>query len=176
MRPHSAIRVYSAVEDNRSQLFAPRPSPLLLLPPLVGAYSKLRSRDNSQVCRRHTIKTFPPPTAAIMTHICTHHHESNTSQNIRHLYLLNDNAMCRGTQMVRWAGSTDACTTIADTSLSTRMYHVYWIMVTSLLGAFSPNFGEKKTNKNLTTFFTTSALDTAYLRNETSHRQTKTPV
>jgi len=35
-----------------------------------------------------------------------------------------------------------------------------------------PKFGAQK-NQFLTTFFATSALDTAYLRNETSHRQTK---
>jgi len=42
-----------------------------------------------------------------------------------------------------------------------------------------PNFGSSPPNlgreyiKYLTTFFATSALDTAYLRNEMSHRQTK---
>ena len=34
-------------------------------------------------------------------------------------------------------------------------------------------FGVQKNIKFLTIFFATSALDTAYLRNETSHRQTK---
>ena len=37
----------------------------------------------------------------------------------------------------------------------------------------TPKFGAQKKTKCLTTFFATSALDTAYLRNETSHQQTK---
>jgi len=44
-----------------------------------------------------------------------------------------------------------------------------------ILGAPTPNFGRNNI-KFWTTYSATSALDTAYLRNETSHRQTKTPL
>ena len=41
------------------------------------------------------------------------------------------------------------------------------------IGGPSPKFGAQKNIKFLTAFFATFALDTAYLRNETSYRQTK---
>ena len=41
--------------------------------------------------------------------------------------------------------------------------------------SLSPKYGRQK-HQILTTFFATSALDTAYLLKETSHRQTKMPV
>jgi len=46
------------------------------------------------------------------------------------------------------------------------------LQIPQIFGAHSQIWGAKKT-KCLTTFFATSALDTAYLRNETSHQQTK---
>ena len=49
-------------------------------------------------------------------------------------------------------------------------------MPPKIFGALPKKFGEQKNITFMTTFFATSALDTAYLRNETTHWQTNIPV